>query len=134
MRKFRIVVFLCVVMLVCSCGSMALSRYEMSPSHHESFDAINNLEIKVLLVEEVSYDSNAINVDYEVKNISDELFKPAYGKFKVFFSIFTEDGREIGHYKNLYKQIAPNSSVILSEKINLSVYKYKSIEARIFIE
>ncbi|WP_047245909.1 hypothetical protein [Maribacter thermophilus] len=134
MIKFKRIIFICVVVLVHSCGSMALSSYEMSPSHHEPFDVTNNLEIEVLLVEEVSYDSNAINVDYEIKNNSNELFKPDFGKFKVFFSIFTQDGREIGHYKNLYKQIAPNSSIILSEKINLSVYRYKTIKARILVE
>lgn len=134
MNTLKIVILICFSSIVSSCGSMTTSSYEMSKSHHLTTEVAKHLEVKILLVEKVSYDSNSIEVDYEIKNNSDKLFKPRNLKFKIFFSVLTEDGREIGHYDNFYKQIPAKSSVVLSERINLSVYKYKSVEAKIIME
>tara|TARA_R110002051_G_scaffold34256_3_gene76285 strand:- start:1629 stop:2021 length:393 start_codon:yes stop_codon:yes gene_type:complete len=130
MRITNILLVVISVFWLQGCGTMVLQ----SPNKTENLPVTYDLDIAILLVKEAEYASNSISVDYEIKNNSPVLFKPNAKKYVVFFSIITEDGREIGHYKNLYKNIAPNSSIILDETINLSVYKYKSIKATIYIE
>ncbi|WP_139278106.1 hypothetical protein [Pseudozobellia thermophila] len=106
----------------------------MSPTHHDTQSVDFELEVGVLHVREVQGETNSIKVEYEVMNRGGDIFLPSAQTHNVFFMVKTQEGREIGHYERIYRKIAPNSSIILEETINLSVYNYASIEASIFVE
>ncbi|MDO6811171.1 hypothetical protein Q4603_21310 [Zobellia galactanivorans] len=134
MKRVSLIGSIVLVLALNSCGSLAYQGYEMSSSHHETAPKEFELEVKVVYVQELRKETNSIKVDYEVMNRSEDIFLSPQKKYNVFFKVKTKDGREIGHYKSIYRKIAPNSSIILSETINLSVYEYESVEAKIFVE
>jgi hypothetical protein len=90
------------------------------------------LSVKLLEVKEGQEGSNnRVIISYEITNNSEFIFKDPKNKHYVFFTVKTEDGKEISDYEKIYKIINPHQSIISKKYIDLSTYQFIEVEAYI---
>ena len=138
--KLPLYLILCAVLLN-GCGSSrnigqgADKELQKLTRQYRNGEKAYDLELNILNVKtEKSGNVNRLKVDYEIVNHSPVEFDRIGFNYYAYFTIYTAEGRELGHQDRLYTKIPSGKTIIQKETIELSIYTYDEIRVELYAQ